>query len=127
MSRPSGRYLTTAHYALSWGRNSESVSKGFGSSEDEAMQRAISLVDEMRRDGPSLPIRSVTVRDWATGSSLKDARLVYEASYHHAAQGLTDNDEYAARVHDWHDCRGQDGCQPGPEQLKVANGLLGLV
>jgi hypothetical protein len=104
MSRVRDRYLTTAGYAPSWGSNSDSLSKSYGAEPDEAMRHATTLVDEMRRDGASSPIRTVTVRDWPNGSSLKDARLLYEASYYDAAQGLSDTDKYAARVHDWHEC-----------------------
>jgi hypothetical protein len=96
-------YLTTADYQPGWGANRETlqVGKTFGS-EDEAVQHAAGLVDEMRRDGSASAIRRVRVRHWTDSAKLSDAPVLFQASYYDDAQGLTDAETYAARVHDWH-------------------------
>jgi hypothetical protein len=98
-----GEYLTTADYALGWGDNHDSWSTGIGGSEEEAMQHASGLVDQMRRDRAASAIRRVRVRHWRDGSSLAYAPVLYQASYYDGEQGLTDAEVYAARVHDWHE------------------------
>jgi hypothetical protein len=98
-----GEYLTTADYALGLGDNRDSWSTGIGGSEEEAIQHASGVVDQMRRDGAASAIRRVRVRHWRDGSSLADAPVLYQASYYDGEQGLTDGEAYAARVHDWHE------------------------
>jgi hypothetical protein len=100
--RTRGEYLTTADYALGWGGNRDFVSTAIGGSEEEAMQQAAGLVDQMRRDRANSAIRRVMVRHWRVGSSLAAAPVVFEASYFDPEQGLTADEAYASRVHDWH-------------------------
>ena len=66
------------------------------------MQHAAGLVTQMRRDGATPAIRRVRVRHWRVGSSLANAPALFQASYFDSEQGLTDDETYAARVHDWH-------------------------
>jgi hypothetical protein len=100
--RTRGEYLTTADYALDWAGNRDLWSKGIGGSEEEAMQHAAGLVNQMRRDGATSRIRRVRVRHWRIGSSLANAPVLFQASYFDSEQGLTEDEAYASRVHDWH-------------------------
>lgn len=101
-SRTTGRHLTTADYALDWGDNRDLCSTGIGGSEEVATQHAAGLVKQMRRDSAASAIRRVRVRRWPVGSSLADAPVVFQASYFDSEQGLTADEAYASRVHDWH-------------------------
>ncbi|GBG36846.1 hypothetical protein NJB14197_08990 [Mycobacterium montefiorense] len=72
---------------------------------EEAVQHATAWVHEMRGAGATSAIRRVCVRpsdSWDTDNLRHRHRPLFEASYYHPEQGLTDADVYAARVHDWH-------------------------
>lgn len=97
------RFETSATLALEWGDNRDRTYSSLISNDGErAKQHAAGLVEAMRRNGASSALREVVVRPWERGTELADAPVVYRASYFDAEQGLTEDEAYAARVHDWH-------------------------
>jgi hypothetical protein len=78
--RTTGEYLTTADHSLGWGGNRDLWSTGIGGSQEEAVQHAAGLVNQMRCDGATSAIRRVRVQHWRVGSSLANAPVLFEAS-----------------------------------------------
>lgn len=97
-------YRVWVDYSLGWSENRDGRTSVWDHpTEAEAMHFAIEQTDEMRRRGADSPVRSVRVVYWVSGTRLRDAPVLYEASYHDPDQKLTGAEAYTARVHDWHE------------------------
>jgi hypothetical protein len=100
--RKTEKFFVSTKYSLGWGDNRDRLSSGHGAvTEDEAMKLARDSVIKMRRLGAASPIRSVEVTSSVQGR-MKGGPVLFEASYFDTEQGLTVDEVYAARAHDWH-------------------------
>lgn len=98
-----GEYLITAIYSVGWNENRDLLTSfPCYNTQAEAIQAAADEVGEMRSRGANSPLRLITVRWWKRDAKLRDAPVLFRASYYDAEQKLTDIETYAARVHDWH-------------------------
>jgi hypothetical protein len=101
--RQRDQYMVTARYTVGWTNPGTGISSGFGTNDEaQARAKADDLVAEMRAAGAGSPIRQVTLRLWEPGGSLKDALTLFEASYYDPEQGLTEDQELAAKIHELH-------------------------
>ncbi|WP_181697864.1 hypothetical protein [Nocardia sp. GTS18] len=99
--KPKCQYDVTAQLALGWGNNPNCAAKGMWlPTREKADEHAAELVSEMRQGGASTALRTVRMQLRVDSKLSGDA--LYTASYYDPEQGLTDAEEYAARVHDWH-------------------------
>lgn len=99
--QPTHKYDVTARLALGWGDNPSCAAKGMWlPTREQASERSAELVSEMRQGGASSALRTVRMQLRVDSKLSGDA--LYTASYYDPEQGLTDAEEYTARVHDWH-------------------------
>ncbi|HTY31760.1 hypothetical protein [Mycobacterium sp.] len=77
-----------------------------GATLEQAERQAAEWTAEMRREGAASAIRRVAVEVWRKDGQLAGPPgkkpVLFEASYYDPEQGLTDDQAYTARVHDWH-------------------------
>ncbi|MGZ3384772.1 MAG: hypothetical protein ACXVB5_07635 [Isosphaeraceae bacterium] len=78
-----------------------------GATLEQAERQAAEWTAEMRREGAASAIRRVAVEVWRKDGHIirsypEKRPVLFEASYYDPEQGLTGDQAYATRVHEWH-------------------------